>query len=444
MRSGIPAELLRLGWPLALSNILLSLDSFSIRFWLGRYLGEYGLAAHTNTAPVIGLVHLLFTAIATGLGVSIARSVGARDGRGLSLAVNAMVLTGVVAVIVAVAAVVGATPVAESIVKPGLSPEPIRELLVSFLLLAIPLVSLATLLAAVAASAGWGRLLLIWGVTHVPPVFLLLPLALGPLDLGYYSPAFAVAVAGLINTITLWILVRRHANRLHLGTTIDRSQLFDLGQWRAVLDIGLPQQLSRGAAFVVMFAIVLYVGGDGVATLAGYGIAMIFVELAGGVTGGYARAAGILIAQSLGAKDPGRARNILKTSLVQGLVLPAATAGLLFILAPFAVALFVSDDAVASEGVRAVRLMVFALIPASLWQVLLSAFGAAKATKRAFLLTLVAQAAALGILAIWPGDRVVGALVTLGSMHGLSTAFYFALSVSVLWRGALAEQTARG
>lgn len=442
MRPGIQADLLRLGWPLALSNILLSFDSFSIRFWLGRYHGEAGLAVHTTTAPVIGLVHLLFMAIITGLGVSIARSVGARDGRGLSLAVNAMLLIAVVAGLVTVAALVGATPVVDAIVKPGLSPQPIHDLLVSYLVFSVPLLSLATLLASTAASAGWGRLSLIWGITHVPPVFGLLPLALGPLDLGYYSPAFAVAVAALINTLTLWVLVRRNATRLHLGTTIDRAVVSDVGQWRGLLDVGLPQQLSRAAAWAVMLAIVLYVGEGGVATLAGYGVAMLYVELAGMVTGGYARAGGILIAQGLGARDPGRARSVLKTSLAQGLVIPAATAALLFVLAPFAVELFADSQAVASEGVRAVRLMVFALIPASLWQVLLGAFGAAKATKRAFLLTLIAQAVALGVLALWSGDRLVGALVTLATMHTLSTAFYFALSVPVLWRGALAKPAA--
>jgi Na+-driven multidrug efflux pump len=313
---------------------------------------------------------------------------------------------------------------------------------VSYLVLGVPLLSLATLLASSAASAGWGRLSLIWGITHVPPVFGLLPLAFGPLDLGYYSPAFAVAVAALINTLTLWVLVRRNATRLHLGAMIDRAVVLDVGQWRGLLDVGLPQQLSRAAAWAVMLAIVLSVGEAGVATLAGYGVAMLYVELAGMVTGGYARAGAILIAQGLGARDPGRARRVLKMSLAQGLAIPAVTAALLFVLAPLAVAPFVDSEAVASEGVRAVRLMVFALIPASLWQVLLGAFGAAKATKRAFLLTLIAQAVALGVLALWSGDRVVGALVTMATMHALSTAFYFALSVPVLWRGALAEPAA--
>jgi Na+-driven multidrug efflux pump len=435
----IRRELLRLAWPLALANVFLICDAFVVRYWLGHHYGSVGLAVHTATAPVVGLVHLLFIAIATGAAVGIARSVGARDGRGLSIACNAMTLVGVLAVVIGVATVAFSTQVSAWIAKRGMSPEPVAQLLESYVLFAIPLTSISIVLTTTAASAGWGRLSLIWGVTHVPPVFALMPLALGPLGLGYRAPAFAVAVAAVINAVTLWAMVRRNAERLHLGR-VDRALLFDRRLWRDALDIGLPQQLTRAAAFAVLLMVVRHVASAGVTVLAGYGIAMIYVDLAGSLSGGFARATGILMAQSLGAKNPLRAREVLTTSLWLGALIPAATIALLGFGASFAVAVFAETGDATAAGIHALRLMVFVLIPASLWQILLSAFGAAKATKRSFLIGLAAQAVALAILATRSSDdRVVDALITVGAMHTLSVVGFLGLSVPVLWRGVLAK-----
>jgi Na+-driven multidrug efflux pump len=47
------------------------------------------------------------------------------------------------------------------------------------------------------------------------------------------------------------------------------------------LDIGLPMQLARAATWAIMLVVVLHIAEAGIATLAGHGIAMIYVELTG-------------------------------------------------------------------------------------------------------------------------------------------------------------------
>jgi Na+-driven multidrug efflux pump len=144
--------------------------------------------------------------------------------------------------------------------------------------------------------------------------------------------------------------------------------------------------------------------------------------------------------QDLGAGAPRRARHALNVGLPLALLIPTVAVGLLFVLARPVVEAFASEPAVIEEGVRCIRIMSWVLFPAALWQVLLQAFAAAKATKRVLLVTLIAQAFPLILLYAWKGDEVIGALLVMGLMYTLCLVFYVALAVPVLYRGALASK----
>lgn len=443
-QSSVVRALLRMTWPLVLSQLITQLDSIAVRYWLGHYHGKEGIAVHTATAQPVNLLTLLLIGIVTGQGVAVARSVGARDGRGMTLTANAATLTLLVSLVLAGVVIGFGDPMASAIAKEGVPETAVHQFLVSYVVLTVPVISLASVITTAGISAGWTRFALMWGVTHVPPVFVMLPLTLGPLDLGYYGPAVAGAIASVINCVTLWWLLRRRAVSLNLGATIDTSHLFDRGLWRDLIAVGYPQQLSRAAMWAVTMTVMFHVRDAGMLTLAGYGIAMAFVDLMGFATGGYARAAAIMIGMSLGAKDPARARLVLRKSLSLGLVLSGTVVLLLEIGAPVAARFFSDDPAVIEEGTRALRLMCMTLLPAAAWQVLLGAFGAARATMRPFMVTLVIQAIAFGfIVFVWNGDAVLGAFTTLGSMYVVCLAAYLGLAVPILWRGALAVPTSK-
>ncbi|HSK00745.1 MAG TPA: hypothetical protein VK932_05865, partial [Kofleriaceae bacterium] len=78
-------RLWQLAWPLMLTEELGILTQMVTVFWIGRELGASALAVEAMVRPVLLSVTYLFTAVAVGGAVLTARSVGARDGRGLTL-----------------------------------------------------------------------------------------------------------------------------------------------------------------------------------------------------------------------------------------------------------------------------------------------------------------------------------------------------------------------
>jgi Na+-driven multidrug efflux pump len=429
--------LLALSWPLIIHGLLFWLDSAANRYWMGRYLGAEGLAVHTTSAATLALLELLFAGIGSGCAVLVARSVGAKNGRGLSILGASLVVCVIAWIVVGGAVVAFSGPIAEELAKEGVSAAPIRTYLIYWVVFTVPFNALVGMLNMAAIGAGWTKFALRQGVMHIAMTVVLCPLLLRYGDLGYRAPALAVAGAGLVNSILLWRMMKAEAAQRFHGDTIDRAVVLDKKVWWQILDIGLPTQLSRLSTRIVNVSVVLYVGGAGLATLAGFGIAMAFVEIFGGACGGFSGAVKATMGQDLGAGAKARARHMLNVALPLSLLVPSVAVGAMLLFARPLVGAFTSDPAVIDEGVRCVRIMGWVLFPAAVWQVLLQAFAVAQATKRVLLVTLIAQIFPLVLLSFWGGDEIVGALLIMGLMYTLCLVFYLALAVPVLYRGAL-------
>jgi Na+-driven multidrug efflux pump len=430
-------RLLALSWPLIIQGLLFWLDSAANRYWMGRYLGEEGLAVHTTSAATLALLELLFAGIGSGCAVLVARSVGAKNGRGLSIMSASLVVCAIAWVLLASAVVAFADPIAEQLAQQGVSAAPIRTYLIYWVVFTVPFNALVGMLNMTAIGAGWTKFAMRQGLMHIMMTIVLCPVLLHYAELDYRAPALAVAGAGLVNSILLWRMMKAEAAQRFHGDTIERAIVFDKKLWWQILDIGLPTQLSRLSTRIVNVSVVLYVAGAGVATLAGFGVAMAFVEIFGGACGGFSGAVKATMGQDLGAGAKARARHVLNVALPLSLLVPAVAVGAMLVFARPLVEAFASNQAVIDEGVRCVRIMSWVLFPAAVWQVLLQAFAVAQATKRVLLVTLIAQIFPLVLLKLWTGDEVIGALLIMGLMYSLCLAFYLALAVPVLYRGAL-------
>jgi len=432
--------LLALSWPLIIQGLLFWLDSASNRYWMGRYLGGEGLAVHTTSSASLALLDLVFVGIGSGCGVLVARPVGARDGRGLSILAGSVAVSAATWLVVGGSFIVFSGSIADHLARDGVAADSIRVYLIYWVVFTVPFNALVGLLNAAAVGASWTKFAMAQGTMHLAMTVVLCPIFLRYGGLGYRAPALAVACAGFVNTILLWRMLKSEAAERFHSAAIDRKVAFDLKLWWQIIDIGLPTQLSRLATRIVNISVVLYVAGAGVATLAGFGIAMAFIEICGGACGGFARSVQITMGQDLGAGAPRRARHVLSVAIPLSLLVPTVAVGLLFILARPVVQAFADEPAVIEQGVRCIRIMSWVLFPAAVWQVLLQAFAAAKAVKRVLVVTLIAQAFPLILLYAWNGDEVVGALLIMGLMYSLCLVFYSALAVPVLCRGALAEK----
>ena len=85
--------------PLLLGNLAQQLYNTADSIIVGMYVGDNALAAVGSASPILNLLLALFVGIATGAGIVVSQSFGARDREGLSNAIGNCILLSVVATV---------------------------------------------------------------------------------------------------------------------------------------------------------------------------------------------------------------------------------------------------------------------------------------------------------------------------------------------------------
>jgi Na+-driven multidrug efflux pump len=403
LRAPIGRALWSLSWPLAAANELMMLHLSILIFWLDRLLGESGLAVESLLRPVQMMVVWLFASAGNGASVLIGRSVGARDGRAISIAAGAATLIGtawLVLVLIAAPlspviarAVAGDLPVADGVLR----------FFLPWLLLSFPIVCAAELLLDVAAAAGWTRMGLTRVIRDLAAIAVLLPIAVDSFGFGIAGVPLTIGVCTAPLVVVLaWAVYRR---RLELGLGQLRASAWRPAwpRWKEILKIGLPMSISRVVTFAVQIGLVQFAARSGAAHAVGYGIAVVLVLYGANLTFALSNGARVIMAQSLGAAMPHRARSALRGGLVGAALLVTG-----FVLATMAdtwiIGLFTTDPDIAGHSERALSIMRWGLYGLATWQVLLASFAALGLSGRASALTMGAEIAGLIFALLWPGD----------------------------------------
>ena len=102
MTQGSPwKRIMEFAMPMLVGNLAQQLYNTADSVIVGRYVGDNALAAVGSASPILNLLLALFIGIATGAGIVISQSFGARDREGLSENVgNCISLAGVATVII--------------------------------------------------------------------------------------------------------------------------------------------------------------------------------------------------------------------------------------------------------------------------------------------------------------------------------------------------------
>jgi putative MATE family efflux protein len=329
---------LRLAWPILLSQSLFMIPGLYDAVWLGRIGSGAQAAAGLATSVRITMISVLM-ALSIGSGAVVARYVGAKDQDNANLAA----LQAVILMIVA-SGTLGAIGIlfVEPLMRLAGADAQVLPLAVRYArilfagLIAMELVPSMSGMLNAAGAPGVGLTMRLW---------VLISMLIGePLLVRWLGLEGAVLALVGSNAIGMfWGLGVLISGRAPIRLELRHLRL-DLPMMGRILRVALPSIVQRGTPNLAMSLLMRFISGYGATTLAAWAVVQRVFQFAQVPSMGMAQVAPAVVGQNLGAGQPARAERAvgLVVRLVLGVMV--VVLGGLAILAPQVMGLF-SDDA---------------------------------------------------------------------------------------------------
>ena len=422
---GVHRAIWYLAPPMILETGVQNLAQILDTYWVGQ-LGSAALAAVTISITIRWVLNSLANGLGIGGMAVVARRIGAKDPAAAEHAAWQTILLAVImSMVLSVAGMILARPLlillgADAVVLPlGLAYLRISFAGIFTLILVFSIN--AMLRGAGEAGVAMRVLFLTTAVTVVLEPILIR--GWGPLPaLGVAGSALAFVLgfgAGL--AMQLGILLSGRA-RIRISVHNLRPDLPLM--WR-IIRISLPSTIQMTLRSSSRLIIVALVGAFGTYATAGYGVANRMLLIALIPCFGVGNAAGTLVGQNLGARQPDRAERSAWWVSAYSVAYMAATALLLTIFAPSLIAIFDSTPEVVAIGTECVRVVAWSMIGSAGGVVLARGFDGAGNT---------VPAMSINLLTLWGTEVPVAYALS----HGLG------LGVTGVWWGRAIANLANG
>ena len=325
-------NLLRLSWPMAVSNTLNMLGPTIDMIWVGK-LGTASMAGVGVAGIAVQLVMGAMMGLMMGMRAMIARFVGAGDVRGANhVALQASVLSGAVAILMPAVGIFFAEPIMSLF---GLEADVVAEgaAYLRILFVGVAAMSFRMMSEGIMQASGDAvtpmRITLVFRLFHV---------ALCPfLIFGWWIfPRMGVTGAATTNIISqslglalgLWVLF---TGRSRLRLTLRNFRLDPGIIWR-IVRIGFPALVSGIQRTFSQFVVMLFVAAFGTIPVAAHTVNQRIEMILFMPAMAFGMASGVLVGQNLGANQPERAEKSawLAVGLVESLMVISSVAMLLW------------------------------------------------------------------------------------------------------------------
>ena len=353
----IARSLLRLAWPVMLSNLFQTIYNFVDTLWLGR-LGKVAVAAPTLAWP------LIFLMISIGFGVTIAGTAlvaqytGARRHEEANHAAGQIIsFTGILAIVLAAAGIFLARPIMEIM---GAGPDLIDQAAIYLQIIYAGIPAMFGLFMITALLNGVGDTVTPMKLMGVSVV---VNIALDPLFIFGYGPFPEWGVAGAAvatvlsrGSVALIGLSLLFSGRLGLHVRIPHLRL----HWETVkhiIAIGFPSSLGQSGTAVGFSVMTGILARFGTAVVSAFGIGNRFISIALMPSMGLGQATATMVGQNLGANKPQRATRSAWTGIAISSAILVAAAVVAYGLRAHLIRVFINDAEVIALGTRMLALV---------------------------------------------------------------------------------------
>lgn len=388
-------KIIRFALPVAATGILQQLFNAADIAVIGRFVGKEAMAAVGSNNSLIGLMVTMFSGIAMGANVVIARSTGQGNREGIRNAVHTSILIAFVGGLLM-------TVIGELLAKPllhwlGVPEEIFREAMryIRIYFAGLPVIFLYNFESAIFRSQGDTRTplicLTISGILNVVMnVFFVVVL-----HMTVDGVALATVLANLISSGLLLIMLMRSRSAIRVHWSGFSYQPHVIG---SILRIGTPAGL-QGMVFslsnLCIQSAINSLGADVIAASAAAFNVEIFAYF---VLNSFGQACTTFVGQNLGAGNMERCRRATRICMVQDFIFTAAISGVILLSGHALLRIFNTDP----EVVRIGYIRILILISAELVNVVIEILsGAMRGHGQSLIPAIVSLMGICGVRIIW-------------------------------------------
>ena len=356
----ITSSLLKLAWPVMLSNLFQTLYNFVDRLWLGRY-GSVGIAAVQVSFPLV----FLTISVASGITVAgmalIAQYTGANREEDANLAAGQVfVFSAVLAGILAIVGYFTAGPVMSLMgADPELTIAATTYLQIIFI--GAPLMFSTFLFAALLTGIGDTVTPMILMGISVGANILLDPFFIfgwGPFpEWGVMGAAVATVISRGVVALAGFYLLFSGKLGIHIRISHLKPRWPIIRQIASIGSMASIGQTGTALGFAILNGALARLG---TAVISAFGIGTAFISIALMPAMGLGQATATMVGQNLGASKPERARRVAWDGMLISTVILVAAAVVVIPFRAHLIRFFMSDPEVVSIGVRMLLLVGFA------------------------------------------------------------------------------------
>ncbi|MBQ9393159.1 MAG: MATE family efflux transporter [Oscillospiraceae bacterium] len=345
-------HIVRFALPVLLGNLFQQLYNTFDSIVVGRFAGKDALAAVASSGNLIFMMTSFFIGLTMGAGVIISRWFGGQDEERLRAAIHTDVAFGVACGAVLTAAGVALTPQILIWMNTPAEVLPLATLYFRIFFsgsLAAVLYNVFTgILQAVGDSRSPLVYLIISSLTNVVLDLLLV----GGLSMGVAGAAAATVASQLLSAV----LCARRLLRMEGACRLElKAVRFHRGQLRLILNQGIPTGLQNSIIAIANVLVQTNVNSFGGDTMAGQGANAKVEGFAFLPITAFSMAMTTFIGQNLGAGKYERAHRGARFGVLCAVLLAEGIGVLIYLLAPYAIALFNDDPNVVAVGVQGAR-----------------------------------------------------------------------------------------
>lgn len=426
-------KIIRFALPVAATGILQQLFNAADIAVIGRFVGKEAMAAVGSNNSLIGLMVTMFSGIAMGANVVIARSTGQGNREGIRNAVHTSILIAFVGGLLM-------TVIGELLAKPllhwlGVPEEIFREALryIRIYFAGLPVIFLYNFESAIFRSQGDTRTplicLTISGILNVVMnVFFVVVL-----HMTVDGVALATVLANLISSGLLLIMLMRSRSAIRVHWSGFSYQPRVIG---SILRIGTPAGL-QGMVFslsnLCIQSAINSLGADVIAASAAAFNVEIFAYF---VLNSFGQACTTFVGQNLGAGNMERCRRATRICMVQDFVFTAAISGVILLSGHALLRIFNTDP----EVVRIGYIRILILISAELVNVVIEILsGAMRGHGQSLIPAIVSLVGICGVRIIWvytvfPFSRTFATIMAAYPLSWAITALVLVISYFMMMR----------